>query len=87
MAAAIPWVKFADPEESDSFAANCFPVRGLLQTTEDGMNISFSDLCFNFNVKFSYTTMSLPLHALVNTVGLVAEKRDTHSTNVLYRQP
>ncbi|XP_062584370.1 X-ray radiation resistance-associated protein 1-like [Saccostrea cucullata] len=36
MAAAMPWVKFADPEESDSFAANCFPVRGILQPADDG---------------------------------------------------
>lgn len=36
MAATVPWVKFADPGESDAFAANCFPVRGLLQSADDG---------------------------------------------------
>lgn len=36
MAAIVPWVKFADPGESDAFAANCFPVRGILQSADDG---------------------------------------------------
>nr|XP_022287824.1 X-ray radiation resistance-associated protein 1-like [Crassostrea virginica] len=36
MATTVPWVKFADPGESDAFAANCFPVRGLLQSADDG---------------------------------------------------
>lgn len=37
MAAAIPFLKLDDG--SEGFASNCFPVRAVINQTEDGRNI------------------------------------------------
>lgn len=86
MAATVPWVKFADPGESDVFAANCFPVRGLLQSADDGLLlywpnfIPLSDLfikiCYFCTLKRSSTCLVLCLKYYVPFVHFTVDKLD-----------
>lgn len=86
MAATVPWVKFADPGESDVFAANCFPVRGLLQSADDGLLlfwpnfIPFSDLfikiCYFCTLKRSSTCLVMCLKYYVPFVHFTVDKLD-----------
>lgn len=79
MAATVPWVKFADPGESDVFAANCFPVRGLLQSADDGLLLfwpNFIPLYYFCTLKRSSTCLVLCLKYYVPFVHFTVDKLD-----------